>query len=116
MSCVLFQPIQIYGLVPCLASALLFLMANVSESEATCKREKIIWGSALVNHTYKTLNSSNFVACVLKCDEDPQCRSCNFWWNKLKCELNYAATYSAATSFIKEVNCVHRDMDWEPGM
>ena len=74
------------------------------------------WGSALVNHTYKTLNVSNFIACVLKCDEDPQCRSCNFWWNKLECELNYAATYSAATSFIREVNCVHRDMDWEPGM
>lgn len=74
------------------------------------------WGSVLLNHTYKTLNASNFVACGLKCDEDPQCRSCNFWWNKLECELNYAATYSAATSFIREVNCVHRDMDWEPGI
>ena len=91
-------------------------MANFSVNEATCRKEKMTWGSALVNHTYKTLNSSNFVACVLKCDEDPQCRSCNFWWNKLECELNYAATYSAATSFIREVNCVHRDMDWEPGI
>jgi len=91
-------------------------MANFSENEATCRREKRKWGSVLLNHTYKTLNASNFVACGLKCDEDPQCRSCNFWWNKLECELNYAATYSAATSFIREVNCVHRDMDWEPGM
>lgn len=90
-------------------------MANFSVNEATCRKEKVTWGSALVNHTYKTLNASSFIACVLKCDEDPQCRSCNFWWNKLECELNYAATYSAATSFIREVNCVHRDMDWEPG-
>ena len=91
-------------------------MANFSENEATCRKEKMTWGSALVNHTYKTLNASNFIACVLKCDEESQCRSCNFWWNKLECELNYAATYSAATSFIREVSCVHRDMDWEPGM
>jgi len=91
-------------------------MANFSANEATCRKEKMTWGSALVNHTYKTLNASNFIACVLECDEESQCRSCNFRWNKLECELNYAATYSAATSFIREVNCVHRDMDWEPGM
>lgn len=99
-----------------MALALSLFIANFSASKATCREEKITWGSALVNHTYKTLNASNFVACVLKCDEDPQCRSCNFWWDKLECELNYAATYSAATSLIREVNCVHRDMDWEPGM
>ena len=80
------------------------------------QKGKMTWGSTLENHTYKTLNASNFIACVLKCDEDPQCRSCNFWWNKLECELNFAATFSAATSFIREVDCVHRDMDLEPGM
>ena len=113
---VLFQRFPICDLRPFLALAFLIFMANFSVNEATCRKEKMTWGSALVNHTYKTLNVSNFIACVLKCDEDPQCRSCNFWWNKLECELNYAATYSAATSFIREVNCVHRDMDWEPGM
>ena len=90
-------------------------MVNFSKNEATCRTEKTTWGSAVMNHTYKTLNASNFVSCVLKCDEESQCRSCNFWWNKLECELNYAATYSAAISFIRKVNCVHRDMDWDPG-
>lgn len=111
-----FQLFHICGLKSFLALALLLFMANFSANEATCRKEKMTWGSALVNHTYKTLNASNFIACVLECDEESQCRSCNFRWNKLECELNYAATYSAATSFIREVNCVHRDMDWEPGM
>ena len=84
----------------------IFLRTN----EATCRTEKTTWGSAVMNHTYKTLNaSSDFVSCVLKCDQESQCRSCNFWWNKLECELNYA------TSFIRKMNCVHRDMDWERG-
>ena len=115
MSWILFQPVQIYGLMPCLDLVLLFFMVNFSKNEATCRTEKTTWGSAVMNHTYKTLNASNFVSCVLKCDEESQCRSCNFWWNKLECELNYAATYSVVTSFIRKVNCVHRDMDWEPG-
>ncbi|XP_078375206.1 uncharacterized protein LOC144658620 [Oculina patagonica] len=89
-------------------------MAKTSANETTCKQEKITWGSALVNHTYKTVHADNFVGCLLKCNQDPQCRSCNFWWNKLECELNFAATYSAPTSFISEVNCVHRDMDLQP--
>lgn len=95
---------------------LLFMTINISGNEVICKEEKMTWGSALVNHTYKTVHADNFVGCLLKCDQDPQCRSCNFWWNKLECELNFAATYSAPTSFISEVNCVHRDMDLQPGM
>ncbi|KAJ7394317.1 hypothetical protein OS493_000120 [Desmophyllum pertusum] len=29
-------------------------MSNNSASEATCREEKMTWGSALMNHTYKT--------------------------------------------------------------
>ena len=45
---------------------LLFFMVNFSKNEATCRTEKTTWGSAVMNHTYKTLNASNFVSCVLK--------------------------------------------------
>ena len=100
---------------PLLASGLLLFITNISVNEATCKEEKITWGSALVNHTYKTIHADYFVGCLMKCDQDPQCRSCNFWWNKLECELNFAAKYSAPTSLISKVNCVHRDMDSQPG-
>ncbi|KAJ7394318.1 hypothetical protein OS493_000121 [Desmophyllum pertusum] len=101
-------------LKPFLALAVLLIMSNNSASEATCRKEKMTWGSALMNHTYKTVHADNSVGCLLKCNEDPQCRSFNFWWNKLECAFNYAARYSAPTSFISQVNCVHRDMDSQP--
>ena len=101
---------------PFLVLAHFLLMVNIFASEPRCQEEKITWGSALVNHTFKTVHAENFIGCLLKCDKDAQCRSCNFWWNKLECELNSAARYSAPASFISEVNCVHRDMDYQPGM
>ncbi|KAJ7394319.1 hypothetical protein OS493_000122 [Desmophyllum pertusum] len=102
-------------LKPFLALALLLFMSNNSMSEATCREEKMTWGSALMNHTYKTVHADNFVGCLLKCNQDPQCRSFNFWWNKLECDFNNATKYSASASFICKVNCacVHRDMDSE---
>ncbi|KAL9968602.1 hypothetical protein ACROYT_G020712 [Oculina patagonica] len=105
---------QELSLKPLLVLAFLLFMTNISANEATCKQEKITWGSALANPTYKKIHAYNFDGCLLKCNQDPQCRSCNFWWNKLECELNFAAKYSAPTSFISEVNCIHRDMDLQP--
>ena len=94
----------------------MFLMAGSAANEGRrCGQDKILWGSALMNHTYKTVHAANFAGCLLKCDHDTHCKSFNFWWNNLECEFNNATKHSASGSVICKVNCVQRDMDSETG-
>ncbi|XP_048587266.1 macrophage mannose receptor 1-like [Nematostella vectensis] len=53
--------------------------------------------TALVDSAYKTIDAASLGECNLKCGEDQNCLSINFWLVEKKCDLNNATKQTAPT-------------------
>ncbi|XP_020892466.1 uncharacterized protein LOC110231748 isoform X2 [Exaiptasia diaphana] len=70
---------------------LLFAIPSTYASRCSKKMESI-YGKALVNHTYNTIEADNLGDCLMRCAQDfsDKCRSTNWDIMTSKCELNNA--------------------------
>ncbi|KAL9978217.1 hypothetical protein ACROYT_G015712 [Oculina patagonica] len=72
-------------------------------------------GMALLNHTYKSVYTEDYPSCLVACMHDSHCKSFNFWWNVLKCDLNNETKYSAvAKVFIRDTTSTYMGLTRQP--
>ena len=74
-------------------------------------------GISLLNHTYKSLYTEDYPSCLVSCMSDSQCKSFNYWWHTLQCDLNNRTKYSAEAKFLKQdVSSTYMGLTREPGI
>ena len=76
-------------------SMCLFILLVTSTTSQQCsKAVRSIKGKYLTGHVISSGNADGLGDCLIKCAEDPRCKSVNFGFKDLLCELNDADRYT----------------------
>lgn len=71
--------------------------------------------TALLDHAYRSFFSDNYPSCLFACLKEIQCKSFNFWWENVTCDLNTKDKHSAHPIFFKyDVLSTHMGLMREP--
>ena len=68
-----------------------FVITNANQQ---CKQAYSSTGSYLKGHVISSGNTANIGECLVKCSGEPRCKSINFRFEDLFCELNDADRYT----------------------
>ncbi|KAL9978204.1 hypothetical protein ACROYT_G015699 [Oculina patagonica] len=89
--------------------------AITTAAEESNSEERSQRGMALLNHTYKSVYTEDYPSCLMACIDDSQCKSLNYWWNILQCDLNNKTKYSAvAKVFIRDMSSTYMGLTRQP--
>ena len=73
-------------------------------------------GIALLNNNYSSFYAGNYPSCLIACISDPQCKSFNFWWPNLMCDLNNKTKHLAEAKFLsQDISSTYMGLMREPG-
>ena len=75
---------------------LLWLLASfvITNANQQCRQAYSSTGSYLKGHVISSGTTANIGECLVKCSGEPRCRSINFRFEDLFCELNDADRYT----------------------
>jgi len=81
----------------------------VVHSTKQCKATYSVTGRYLKGHVISSENVENFGVCYGKCSKDQRCKSINFHFGELLCELNDADRYTHPWDYVLKKNLAYND-------
>ena len=91
---------------------ILFIRSVLSCEEPRCNGTSSLPRMRLLKHSFLVKEAGSMVGCINICDEQTQCRSINFNWVNLLCELNKAEVHIAPQDVISAKGYVYLDNPW----
>jgi len=82
--------------------SLLLSMSSLAVVHSTkqCKATYSVWGRYLRGHVMSSEKVKNIGVCYFRCSMDHRCRSINFHFGNLHCELNDADRYTHPWDYV----------------
>ncbi|KAM7450717.1 hypothetical protein ABFA07_001708 [Porites harrisoni] len=84
----------------------------LSCEEPRCNRTSSLPRMRLLKHSFLVKEAESMVGCINICDKQTQCRSINFNWVNVLCELNKADVHIAPQDVISAKGYVYLDNPW----
>ena len=81
---------------------MLWMSKDVTAGQQCKAVESSVRGSALQNHTFKSVAVGHPVECPAICERDPMCQSYNFFIPKKLCELNDRTKETNPEDFVSD--------------
>ena len=72
----------------------------VVQSTQQCRSTYSVWGRYLKDHVMSSENVKNIGMCYIQCSMNHRCRSINFHFGNLLCELNNADRYTHPWDYV----------------
>ena len=81
----------------------------VVHSTKQCKATHLVTGRYLKGHVISSENVENIGVCYGKCSKNQRCKSINFHFDELLCELNDADRYTHPWDYVLKKNLAYND-------